>query len=67
MIFIKAVDKDDRMEIFNLAVVLNITPYPNGYTKILMGAGLYWTVKTDSIEFIECQNDLRAAIKGGLN
>lgn len=62
--FIKVKTTDGRTEIFNADLVLNITPYKGGTAKILMGAGLYWDVYTDSIELIDCTNDLIKAIKG---
>ena len=62
MKFIKAITTDNQTELFNLDLILNITPRENGTTKILMGAGLYWLVYTNSIEVIECINDLYTAI-----
>ena len=62
--FIKVKTVDGRTEIFNTDLILNITPYEGGYAKILMGAGLYWDIYTDSIQLIDCTNDLIKAIKG---
>ena len=62
--FIKVKTTDGKTELFNLDRVLNITPYDSGTAKILMGAGLYWDIYTDSIEIIDCTNDLLKAIKG---
>ena len=62
--FIKVKTTDGRTELFNLDHALNITPYGNGYAKILMGAGLYWDIYTDSIEIVDCTNDLIKAVKG---
>lgn len=64
MRFIQAETIDGATEIFNLDRVLNITPYPNGRAKILMGAGLYWTIKTDTIVLLDSPNDIISAIKG---
>lgn len=54
MLFIKAVNVDDNStEYFNLEKVLTISKYENGNTKIVMGAGLYWEVYSDSIEQVD--------------
>jgi hypothetical protein len=54
MLFIKALTFDkSEVEYFNLSNVLSIKELPNGSTKILMGAGLYWQVWTDTIEFVD--------------
>lgn len=62
--FIKAVTTEGKTELFNLDHILNITPRKNGTVKILMGAGLYWDVLADSIEYIDCVNDLIKELKG---
>lgn len=62
--FLKVKTTDGRTELFNFDRMLNITPYENGTAKILMGAGLYWDIYTDSIEIIDCTNDLIKAVKG---
>lgn len=64
MRYIQAETIDGSIEIFNLDNVLTITPYPNGRAKILMGAGLYWTIKTDTTVLLDCANDLISAVKG---
>lgn len=57
---------DGKTELFNLDQVLTIRPNSDGKTaKILMGAGLWWDVYTDSVEFVECPNELREALKEG--
>ncbi len=66
MKFIKAITTDNKTELFNLDLILNISPKENGTTKILMGAGLYWNVYTSSIETVECVNDLMKAIWRGV-
>ena len=50
-LFLKTITTDGKTEYFNIRNILNVEP--NGEnTKILMGAGLYWKVKTDSIEIV---------------
>ena len=62
MRFLKAITNDGTTELFNLDQVLTIKPDGNT-TKILMGAGLYWWFDTDSIELVECYNELKKALK----
>lgn len=51
MLFIKAVVVGSgKVQYFNLDKILTISKYDNGNTKILMGAGLYWEVYSNSIE-----------------
>lgn len=55
---------DGQTELFNLDQVLTIRKNRNGKTaKILMGAGLYWDVYVDSIELVECYNELTEVLK----
>ena len=63
-IFIRATTTEGKIELFNTERILTIQPKKNGTTKILMGAGLYWDVITDSIEIIDCINDLLTEIRG---
>jgi hypothetical protein len=65
MTFIKATTTEGKIELFNTERILTIQPKANGTTKILMGAGLYWNVITDSIEIVDCINDLLREIRGG--
>lgn len=51
MKFIKAVTLEGKTEYFNVDHVLNIAPNGNSI-KILMGAGLYWNVKPDSMQLV---------------
>ena len=65
MIFINAKTIDGDYELFNLEKIISIKPNDdNGTTKILMGAGLYWTVITSSITYIDSITDLISEIKG---
>ena len=64
MLFIKAKTTDDTTELFALDKILNITPRGET-TKILMGAGLFWRVYSDSIEILDLSyNDLQELLKG---
>lgn len=49
MKFLKATTTDGQTEYFNLEKILTITPISGDRVKILLGAGLYWTVYKDSI------------------
>ena len=64
-IFISATTTEGTTELFNVNKVLSFLPnYDKGTVKILMGAGLYWTVYADSIKTVDCVNELFAVIKG---
>jgi hypothetical protein len=56
MLFLKAVASDGQLEYFNTQNILSIRPLKNGYVKILMGAGMFWDVKPDTIELVELEN-----------
>lgn len=55
MKFLKAVTTDGSTEYFNIQNILTIKPYGENLNslKILMGAGLYWIVKADTVEIVE--------------
>ena len=63
-VLLKATTTEGKTEIFNLDRILTFRPYGNGTVQILMGAGLYWTVYADSIQPVDCVNDLLQAVKG---
>jgi len=64
-LFITATTTEGKTELFNVNKVLSFVPnYDKETVKILMGAGLYWTVYADSIEYIDCINDLLKELKG---
>ena len=53
MKFLKATATDDNQtEYFNIERILTIRPLGEK-TKILLGAGLYWTVWSDSLAVVE--------------
>lgn len=56
MLYLKAQTTDGKTEYFNTQQILTIQQQDNGNYKILMGAALYWTVKPDTIEFVELEN-----------
>ena len=67
MKFIKANIKsndfhDGTTEIFNLDKIMTFCAHGDN-VKILMGAGMSWLVYRDSIELIDCPNDLIKEIK----
>lgn len=48
--FLKAITLEGKTEYFNVEKIISIKP--DGSTvKILMGAGMFWNVKRDSLEF----------------
>lgn len=70
MLYLKVETKDGSTEYLNTQHILSIMPYGENlkYFKILMGAGLYWIVKADTIEIIELNGILgkeKNKIKGG--
>lgn len=56
MKFLKATTTDGKTEYFNLNKILTITPLNGDTVKILMGAGLYWTVERDSLQVWDMSN-----------
>lgn len=51
MMFLKAVTLEGKTEYFNVGKIVSIKP--DGIAvKILMGAGLFWNVKRDSLEYV---------------
>lgn len=58
MKFIKVITTDNEVEFLNLEKVLSIKPMKNGTVKILMGAGLYWSVFPFSIEEMGSEEEL---------
>lgn len=51
MMFLRAETAEGKTEFFNAANILTIKPEGNT-TKILMGAGLFWKVKTASMQWV---------------
>lgn len=56
MKFFKAITMEGKEEYFNTNNILSIQPLENGYYKILMGAGLAWKIKPETVEFLEVEN-----------
>ena len=61
MSFLKAITTDGTTEFFNAQKILTIRPYGENLKnlKILMGAGLYWIVKADSVEIVSLEDVLK--------
>lgn len=51
MMFLKAVTLEGKTEYFNTEKILSIKPSGSA-VKILMGAGMFWNVKRDSLEYV---------------
>lgn len=55
MKFLKAIDTDGETVYLAVPHILSITPRKCGDVTILMGAGLYWHVVPDSMEFVDLE------------
>lgn len=53
MEWIKAITTDGNVEFFNVAHIISIRPRKCGDVVILMGAGLYWHVKPETMVYID--------------
>lgn len=61
---LKAKTSNGKTEYFNLDKILTVVPGEE-YTKILMGAGLYWNVEAKSIEIEDLSyKELEAIARG---
>lgn len=56
MKFLKAITTDGETEYFNVSQILNIRPRKSGDVVILMGAGLYWHVKPETMVFVDLES-----------
>ena len=56
MLYLKVETKDGQTEYLNTDHILSINKRQNGYIKILMGAGLYWDIKPDSVQYVELKD-----------
>lgn len=61
MKFLKAITKDGSTEFFNTQNILSIRPCGNNFEdlKILMGAGMYWFVKVDTVEIVDLEDIIK--------
>lgn len=55
MKFLKAITTEGKTEYFNVNQILTITPERSA-VKILMGAGLYYRVKPETMTFVDLEN-----------
>lgn len=56
MKWLKAITTDGETEYFNVDKIINIRPRKCGDVVILMGAGLYWHIKTETMVYIDPEN-----------
>lgn len=56
MRFLKAITTDGEIEYFNVSQILNIRPRACGDVVILMGAGLFWHIKPETMVFVDLKN-----------
>lgn len=54
MKFLKAITIEGKTEYFNVSQILTITPETNA-VKILIGAGLYYRVKPETMIFVDLE------------
>ena len=66
MKFLKAITTDGNVEYFNVSKILAITPRKSGDVTILMGAGLYWHIKPETMVFVVLEN-IPGEMMGGQN
>lgn len=59
MKFLQATATDGEIEFFNLDKIISIRPTHSNRVKILMGAGLYWTVEKDSIKIVNLEDIIK--------
>lgn len=55
MKFLKAITTDGETVFLAVPHILSITPRENGSVTILMGAGLYWHIEPESMEFVDLE------------
>lgn len=53
MKFLKAIATDGETVFLAVPHILSITPKANGTVSVLMGAGLYWSIKPDTMVFVD--------------
>lgn len=57
--FLKAITLEGKTEYFNVEKIISIKP-DGSAVKILAGAGLFWNVKRDSLEYVHPEQMLFA-------
>ena len=56
MRFLKAIDTDGETVFLAVSHILSIRPRKCGDVTILMGAGLYWHIKPETMVFVNLEN-----------
>lgn len=56
MRFLKAIDTDGETVFLAVSHILSIRPRKCGDVTILMGAGLYWHVKPETMVFVDLES-----------
>lgn len=64
MRYLKAIDTDGETVYLAVSHILSIRPRKCGDVTVLMGAGLYWHIRPESMEFIDLEA-IPEEIKGG--
>lgn len=52
MKFLKAITTDGETVYFNVSQIMTITPKANGSASVLLGAGMYWHIKPETMVYI---------------
>ena len=63
MKFLKAITTDGETVYFNVSQILTITPKANGSASVLLGAGLYWHIKPETMVYVT-ERDLIGEVMG---
>ena len=63
MKWLKAITTEGEVEYFNTSQILNIRPRKCGDVVILMGAGLYWHIRPETMVYVT-ERDLIGEVMG---
>ena len=66
MRFLKAIDTDGETVYLAVSHILSIKPRKCGDVTVVMGAGLYWQVRPETMEFVDLET-IPGEIMGGMN
>ena len=58
MMYLRAITTDNETVYLNTDKILSITPKAS-FTTVLLGAGLYWRVDPETMEFVSVQEVIK--------